>query len=134
MTTPATKKKLAKKRVLRSPANKTFAIKSGPALKMWRQGRGITRPLFAQIADCSERTLATFRAGCDMALHCNGNLAEMTAVAGETPAYTSTGWISVTPGDHYECFVFQNSGGSLSLRMTSGGNYGRCFFEAEFLP
>ncbi|MCU0795641.1 MAG: MbcA/ParS/Xre antitoxin family protein [Akkermansiaceae bacterium] len=60
MTTPATKKKLAKKRALRSPANKTFAIKSGPALKLWRQGRGITRPLFAQIADCSERTLATY--------------------------------------------------------------------------
>ncbi len=60
MTTTTTKKKVAKKRALRSPANKTFAIKSGPALKMWRQGRGITRPLFAQIADCSERTLATY--------------------------------------------------------------------------
>jgi DNA-binding transcriptional regulator YiaG len=60
MTATTTKKKVAKKRALRSSANKTVAIKSGPALKMWRQGHGITRPLFAQIADCSERTLATY--------------------------------------------------------------------------
>ncbi|WP_439575252.1 beta-N-acetylhexosaminidase [Phreatobacter sp.] len=33
----------------------------------------------------AERTRATFAAGCDMALHCNGNLAEMAAVAAETP-------------------------------------------------
>jgi hypothetical protein len=60
MITTTTKKKVAKKRALRSPANKAFAIKSGPALKTWRQGKGIPRPLFAQIADCSERTLATY--------------------------------------------------------------------------
>ncbi len=36
------------------------AIRSGFALKSWRRKRGITRPVFAQIADCSERTLATY--------------------------------------------------------------------------
>ncbi len=35
-------------------------IKSGSALKNWRKERGISRPLFAQIADCSERSLATY--------------------------------------------------------------------------
>jgi beta-N-acetylhexosaminidase len=33
----------------------------------------------------AERTRAIFAAGCDMALHCNGNIEEMRAVAGETP-------------------------------------------------
>lgn len=60
MITTKTKKKVAKKRTPRSPAKKTYAFKSGLALKTWRQGRGIPRPLFAQIADCSERTLATY--------------------------------------------------------------------------
>jgi DNA-binding transcriptional regulator YiaG len=60
MSTTKTKKKAAKKRAFPSPAKETFAIKSGPALKTWRQERGISRPLFAQIADCSERTLATY--------------------------------------------------------------------------
>ncbi len=32
-----------------------------------------------------ERTRASFRAGCDVALHCNGRLAEMIEVAAETP-------------------------------------------------
>tara|TARA_R110002096_G_scaffold243713_1_gene435831 strand:- start:480 stop:893 length:414 start_codon:yes stop_codon:yes gene_type:complete len=34
-------------------------IKSGPALMKWRKDRGITRKLFAEMANCSERTLAT---------------------------------------------------------------------------
>jgi beta-N-acetylhexosaminidase len=33
----------------------------------------------------SERTVALFAAGCDLALHCNGDLAEMRAVAAATP-------------------------------------------------
>ncbi len=33
----------------------------------------------------AERTRAAFAAGCDMALHCNGRLDEMEAVASETP-------------------------------------------------
>jgi beta-N-acetylhexosaminidase len=33
----------------------------------------------------AERTRALFAAGCDVALHCNGNLEEMRAVARETP-------------------------------------------------
>jgi beta-N-acetylhexosaminidase len=33
----------------------------------------------------AERTRAIFAAGCDMVLHCNGNMDEMRAVAGETP-------------------------------------------------
>lgn len=53
-------KKKAAKLSHRSPAQKAVTIKSGPALKTWRQKRGISRPLFAQIADCSERTLATY--------------------------------------------------------------------------
>ncbi|WP_128925886.1 beta-N-acetylhexosaminidase [Bradyrhizobium guangxiense] len=33
----------------------------------------------------AERTRAIFAAGCDVALHCNGNIDEMRAVAGQTP-------------------------------------------------
>ncbi len=33
----------------------------------------------------AERTRATFAAGCDMALHCNGKLEEMQQVAAEVP-------------------------------------------------
>ncbi|QQO22002.1 beta-N-acetylhexosaminidase [Bradyrhizobium diazoefficiens] len=33
----------------------------------------------------AERTRAIFAAGCDIALHCNGNIEEMRAVAGQTP-------------------------------------------------
>src|SRR5262249_35835477 len=33
----------------------------------------------------AERTRAALRAGCDMALHCNGDLAELDAVAGAAP-------------------------------------------------
>lgn len=33
----------------------------------------------------AERTRAIFAAGCDMALHCNGNMEEMREVAGQTP-------------------------------------------------
>jgi beta-N-acetylhexosaminidase len=32
-----------------------------------------------------ERTRAAIAAGCDVALHCNGNLAEMRAVAAQAP-------------------------------------------------
>src|SRR6185436_6930575 len=34
----------------------------------------------------AERTRAIFAAGCDVALHCNGNIEEMREVAGQTPA------------------------------------------------
>ena len=34
----------------------------------------------------AERTKATFNAGCDLALHCNGNMAEMTEVAASSRA------------------------------------------------
>ncbi|TQF29068.1 beta-N-acetylhexosaminidase [Bradyrhizobium sp. UNPA324] len=37
----------------------------------------------------AERTRAIFAAGCDMALHCNGNIEEMRAVAGQTPELSS---------------------------------------------
>ena len=33
----------------------------------------------------TERSRAAFAAGCDVVLHCNGDLGEMTAVAGEAP-------------------------------------------------
>jgi beta-N-acetylhexosaminidase len=33
----------------------------------------------------AERTRAAIAAGCDLVLHCNGNLAEMHAVAAEAP-------------------------------------------------
>ncbi len=36
----------------------------------------------------AERTRALFAAGCDLALHCNGKLDEMIAVAAETPELT----------------------------------------------
>lgn len=35
-------------------------FRSGPALMKWRQERRIPRKLFARIADCSERKLATY--------------------------------------------------------------------------
>jgi beta-N-acetylhexosaminidase len=38
----------------------------------------------------AERTRAIFSAGCDMVLHCNGNLEEMRAVAAETPELSGT--------------------------------------------
>ncbi len=41
-------------------SRKSTEIKSGPALMAWRQNQGISRPLFAQMADCSERKLATY--------------------------------------------------------------------------
>ena len=62
MSTTKTKQQAVKKRVRTSPAKETLLITSGPALKSWRQRRGIPRPLFAEIADCSERTLATYEA------------------------------------------------------------------------
>ncbi|WP_298245627.1 beta-N-acetylhexosaminidase [uncultured Bradyrhizobium sp.] len=39
----------------------------------------------------AERTRAIFAAGCDVALHCNGNIEEMRAVAGETPELSGRG-------------------------------------------
>ncbi len=36
----------------------------------------------------AERSRAALRAGCDVVLHCNGNLAEMTEVAGAAPELT----------------------------------------------
>ena len=38
----------------------------------------------------AERTRAALAAGCDVALHCNGNLAEMEAVASAAPALAGT--------------------------------------------
>jgi len=38
----------------------------------------------------AERTQAALAAGCDMALHCNGNLAEMEAVAAAAPVLAGT--------------------------------------------
>jgi beta-N-acetylhexosaminidase len=35
-----------------------------------------------------ERTAAAIAAGCDLALHCNGDLAEMQAVAANAPTLT----------------------------------------------
>ena len=39
----------------------------------------------ALAGNLAERTRAIFAAGCDMALHCNGNIEEMRDVAGQTP-------------------------------------------------
>ncbi|WP_426608519.1 beta-N-acetylhexosaminidase [Bradyrhizobium sp. McL0616] len=39
----------------------------------------------ALAGNLAERTRAIFAAGCDMALHCNGNIGEMRDVAGQTP-------------------------------------------------
>ncbi|MET4212220.1 beta-N-acetylhexosaminidase [Bradyrhizobium sp. LA2.1] len=38
----------------------------------------------------ADRTRAIFAAGCDMALHCNGNIEEMREVAGQTPELSGT--------------------------------------------
>ena len=45
---------------LNKPTVKSTKISSGTALMTWRKQRGISRKLFAQMADCSERTLATY--------------------------------------------------------------------------
>jgi len=37
-------------------------IKSGPALQRWRRKAKISRPVYAVMSDCSERTLATLEA------------------------------------------------------------------------
>ena len=42
----------------------------------------------ALAGNLAERAAAAFAAGCDMALHCNGRLDEMEAVASETPELT----------------------------------------------
>lgn len=39
----------------------------------------------------AERTRAIFAAGCDVALHCNGNIEEMREVAGQTPELSGKG-------------------------------------------
>ena len=41
-------------------AKQQSILSSGPALMEWRQARRISRPLFAQMADFSERKLATY--------------------------------------------------------------------------
>ncbi|MCC5789801.1 MAG: DUF2384 domain-containing protein [Opitutales bacterium] len=43
-----------------SVSKSSARINSGPALMTWRRQRGISRKLFAQLADCSERKLATY--------------------------------------------------------------------------
>ena len=40
----------------------SIKIRSGAALMRWRKQRGISRKLFAQMADCSERTFASYEA------------------------------------------------------------------------
>jgi beta-N-acetylhexosaminidase len=41
--------------------------------------------------DFGDRTRALFSAGCDVVLHCNGDMGEMRAVAVATPAFTQAG-------------------------------------------
>lgn len=60
MSTIKVKSDAAKGRMDRMAAIEPIAIESGPALKAWRQGLRIPRQLFAEIADCSERSLATY--------------------------------------------------------------------------
>ena len=43
-------------------------ITSGAALKKWRRQIGITRPVYARLSHCSERTLATFEARKNLSL------------------------------------------------------------------
>jgi transcriptional regulator with XRE-family HTH domain len=60
MSTIKTKKTPKRTAAVRAAPQIAGAIRSGSALKTWRKKRGISRSLFAQIADCSERTLATY--------------------------------------------------------------------------
>jgi len=48
--------------ILDKPTTNRTKISSGTALMTWRKQRGISRKLFAQMADCSERKLATYEA------------------------------------------------------------------------
>lgn len=56
----ATKTKKADPKPTKARATRVTVITSGPNLMKWRQARGISRELFASMADCSERTLATY--------------------------------------------------------------------------
>ncbi len=42
--------------------NPSAEIKSGPALQQWRRKVKISRPVYAALSNCSERTLATLEA------------------------------------------------------------------------
>lgn len=42
-----------------TPFDPDAVIRSGPALQRWRREAKISRPLYAALSDCSERTLAT---------------------------------------------------------------------------
>ena len=44
----------------RKVSTESLQVRSGPALMKWRQDQGISRPLFATMADFSERKLATY--------------------------------------------------------------------------
>lgn len=44
----------------RQPASAPPVVRSGPKLMKWRQERGISRRMFAQLAGFSERKLATY--------------------------------------------------------------------------
>ncbi|MCH7226150.1 MbcA/ParS/Xre antitoxin family protein [Haloferula sp. A504] len=46
--------------IKRRATDKELRVESGPALMKWRQAQGIPRPLFAKMADFSERKLATY--------------------------------------------------------------------------
>ena len=73
-----------------SPAVMRDVIRGRIALRRPRHER---RPLDERAlpARSRERAAAAFAAGCDMALHCNGRLDEMEAVASETPALDGRG-------------------------------------------
>lgn len=56
----------------------------------------------------------------------------VTANSDQASACITTGWMPVTPGDHFEAFAYQNTGGALNLMGSTVANYGRSFFTAEF--
>ncbi|MGE3145921.1 MAG: beta-N-acetylhexosaminidase [Pseudorhodoplanes sp.] len=67
----------------------TSAIMVGDVIRGWIGFEGLLMSddvsMKALRGPMAERTRAAFAAGCDLALHCNGDLAEMRAVAAESP-------------------------------------------------
>ena len=67
----------------------TSAIMVGDVIRGWIGFEGLLMSddvsMKALQGPMAQRTRAAFAAGCDLALHCNGDLAEMRAVAAESP-------------------------------------------------
>lgn len=72
----------------------------------------------------------------DLLLNSNGSFVAANSIGNFTGTFINnqgtSGRIAVTPGDYFEVFAFQNSGGALNLLGPGGSRGGRSWFEAIF--